>query len=91
MPERVILTAVGQNRPGVLAEITAAIAKLQGNVLDISQKMMQNYFNLIMLVDISGAKADFARFKAKLEATGAKGGYAVSVQHEEVFHYMHRV
>ena len=89
--DRVIVTAVGQNRPGVLAEITRAIASLRGNVLDISQKMMQNYFHLIMLVEIASAGAAFARFKRKLESTGEKHGYVVSVQHEKVFLYMHRI
>ncbi|MFP4058411.1 MAG: ACT domain-containing protein [Candidatus Brocadiia bacterium] len=89
--ERVIVTAVGQNRPGVLAEITGAIAMVEGNILDISQKMMRNYFNLIMLVDIGPAKVDFAKFKRQLESTGEKHGYVVSVQHEQVFRFMHRI
>lgn len=48
---RVIVTAVGKNRPGVLAEITTAIARHDGNIMDISQKMMRDYFNLIMIVE----------------------------------------
>ena len=49
---RVIVTAVGKNRPGVLAEITTAIARHDGNIMDISQKMMRDYFNLIMIVEL---------------------------------------
>jgi len=91
MAEHVILTAVGQNRPGVLAEITGTIAKLKGNILDIGQKTMQNYFNLIMIIDLSSSPADFAKFKRQLEATGHKHGYVVTVQHDKVFRYMHRI
>jgi len=51
-PDRVIVTVVGRNRTGVLAEVTGEIARLNGNILDISQKMMQDYFHLIMQVGI---------------------------------------
>jgi len=87
----VIVTAVGRNRPGVLAEITGAIAKMNGNIMDISQKMMGGYFNLIMVVDISRCNVDFAVFKDVLEKEGDAHGYKLNVQHEKVFHYMHRI
>ena len=89
--EEVIVTVVGRNRVGVLSETTGKIAQLKGNILDISQKMLKGYFNLIMIVDISNTKSDFATFKKKLEDLGNKKGYNVSVQHQKVFDYMHRI
>ena len=87
----VIVTVVGRNRPGVLSEVTTAIAALDGNIMDISQKMLEEYFNLIMIVDIAGATTSFENFQKKLEALGAGKGYSIHVQHEKVFRYMHRV
>jgi len=87
----VIVTVVGKNRPGVLAEVTSAIAALQGNVMDINQKMLEDYFNLIMIVDLANAKVSFEEFQKSLEALGAGKGYQIHVQHEKVFRYMHRV
>jgi ACT domain-containing protein len=89
--KEVIVTVVGKNRAGVLSEVTTAIAELKGNIMDISQKMIKDYFNLIMIVNISKIKADFAAFKRELEKLGKRKGYKLNVQHEKVFHYMHRI
>jgi ACT domain-containing protein len=87
----VIVTVVGKNRPGVLADVTSAIAAMNGNVMDINQKTLEDYFNLIMIVDLAGAKVTFEEFQKALEALGAGKGYQIHVQHEKVFRYMHRV
>lgn len=87
----VIVTVVGRNRPGVLSEVTSAIAGMGGNVMDISQKMLDEFFNLIMTVDIGASDAPFEEFQKGLEALGADKGYEIHVQHEKVFRYMHRV
>ena len=87
----VIVTVVGKNRPGVLSEVTTAIAGLSGNIMDINQKMIEDYFNLIMIVDLTGAKGTFDQFQKALEALGTDKGYRLHVQHEKVFRYMHRV
>ena len=87
----VIVTVVGKNRPGVLSEVTTAIAELKGNIMDISQKMLEDYFNLIMIVDLAGAKVPFDEFQKRVEALGVDKGYSIHVQHEKVFRYMHRV
>lgn len=88
---RVIVTVVGPNRVGVLSEVTSAIAELGGNIMDISQKMMQDYFNLIMFVDLAADKGDFAEFKRQMELMGENRGYKVGVQNENVFRSMHRI
>jgi len=91
MAENVIVTVVGKNRVGVLGEVTTAIADLNGNIMDISQKMMGDYFNLLMIVDITGIRGDFSAFKETLEQLGNARGYRLSVQHERAFQYMHRI
>ncbi len=85
-----IVTAVGRNRPGVLAEITVALAELGANVLDVSQKMIGGYFHLIVTVDFAQGRS-FEEAKAKLSCLGGEGDYVVRVMHERVFRFMHRV
>jgi len=85
----VVVTVVGRNRPGVLAEITARIAELGLSIEDISQKTVDKYFHLVLLLNMP-AGSDFGRLKTSLECSG-EDGYVVRVMHERVFGYMHRI
>lgn len=85
-----IVTAVGRNRPGVLAGISTAIAELGCNVLDVSQKMVEGYFHMILTVELNGA-VGFDQLKTQLECMGSPDDFAVRVMNERVFRYMHRV
>ena len=86
----IVVTAVGRNRPGVLAEITNAVATSKGSVLDISQKMIADYFHLVLTVELPQG-ADFAEVKRCLECLGGQDDYVVRVMHERVFRFMHRI
>jgi ACT domain-containing protein len=86
----VVVTAVGRNRPGVLAEITGALAEIQANVLDISQKMIEGYFHMVVTVELPPG-ASFGDVKTKLECLGGPDDYVVRVMHERVFRFMHRI
>jgi len=86
----VVVTAVGRNRPGVLAEITVALAQVQANVLDISQKMIEGYFHMIVTVELPPG-ASFGDVKKHLECLGGPDDYIVRVMHERVFRFMHRI
>ncbi len=85
-----IVTAVGRNRSGVLAEITAAIAGADGNVHDVSQKVVEGFFHMILAVELAPG-ASFERLKSCLECLGGPDDYAVRVMNERVFRFMHRV
>jgi ACT domain-containing protein len=87
---RCLVTAVGRNRPRVLAEITQRIGELDGNILDLSQRIVDAYFSTILIVDLD-AVASFGSFKAELEALSRDGDYKVVVQHERIFQAMHRL
>lgn len=86
----IVLSVVGLNRPGVLAELTATIAKMGGNIWDIGQRIIGNYFSTLMMVEIQSHE-HFAQFKEVLESLGKEGDYKVIVQNERVFQQMHRV
>jgi len=86
----VVITAVGRNRPGVLAEITGALAKSGGSVHDISQKMIEGYFHMVLTVELPpGSK--FGELKRCMECLGGQDDYIVRVMHERVFRFMHRI
>jgi len=85
-----IVTAVGRNRGGVLAEITRCIAELGGNVHDVSQKVVEGYFHMILTVE-APPSSSFEELKRCLECLGGPDDFAVRVMNERVFRFMHRV
>ena len=85
-----IVTAVGKNRPGVLAAITAKIAEQKGNVNDVSQKVVEGYFHMILTVELEPG-ASFDAFKTALECMSSPEDFAVRVMNERIFRFMHRV
>jgi ACT domain-containing protein len=87
----VVVTAVGRNRPRVLAELAAGIAELEGDIQEISQRIVGTHFHTILTVDTSRSKGDFMAFKQSLEKLSRPDDYQVHVQHEKVFKYMHRI
>jgi len=86
----VVVTAVGKNRPGVLAEITGALAEAKANVMDISQKMIEGYFHMVVTIELAPGSS-FGELKQKLECLGGPDDYVVRVMHERVFRFMHRI
>ena len=85
----VIVTVVGRNRPGVLAEITAHLAGAGCNIAEVSQEIVDDYFHLILNVELGGA-AGFEAVKADLESLGGDD-YVVRAMHARVFRFMHRI
>ena len=86
----VVVTAVGRNRHGVLAEITNMINTTGGNVESVSQRVVENYFHLILVVQHTGQQP-FEELKNCLECLGGPEDYVVHVMHERVYRFMHRV
>jgi len=88
---RIIVAAFGKNRPGIVAAITKILADLNCSIEDISQTIMQEFFSMIMIVDISGCSLEFAAVRDQIQATEAQLGMKVYVMHEDIFRYMHRI
>lgn len=88
---RIIVTAFGCDRPGILASITGELFNLGVNVLDVSQKILQEYFTLILLADVSTSAASPGDVQQRLSAHADRLGVRIIVQHEEIFQAMRRV
>ena len=88
---KAIVTVVGKDRVGIIAEVCAALASYQVNVLDISQTVMQNYFTMMMVVDVSASTLPLAMLCQTMEAKGQEMGLSIRLQREDIFDAMHRV
>lgn len=86
---RVVVTAYGHDRPGVLAAITAELSASGANILDVSQKVLQGYFTVVLVADL-GAGTDLGAVRDGLQTRGEAMGARVLLQHEELFQAMHR-
>lgn len=86
---RVVVTAYGNDTPGVLAAVTAELSASGANVLDVSQKILQGYFTLVLVADLAPG-TDLGAVRDRLSARGETFGARVLLQHEELFSAMHR-
>ena len=89
--ERVVITVLGANKPGILAGITRVIAEAGVNVEDVSQKIMQDLFALMMVTDFSGANCSFEEFQSRMSRASEDMKVKIIAQHEDVFKFMHRL
>ena len=88
---RAIITVIGKDRIGIIAKISTVLANHNANILDISQTILQEYFTMMMLVDLSKITVGLEELKEKLDQEGKKLGVTVRVQHEDLFRSMHRI
>ena len=89
--KRVIVTVIGQDRVGIIAAVANALADNQINILDISQTILQEFFTMIMIVDISHSGLGIRELQDILTELGKVLGMQIQAQHEDIFRYMHRI
>ena len=87
--ERAVITVNGIDHPGIIAAITRALADLEVNIEDLSQTIVQGLFTMILIADIT--EHDLARLQDRMAKVGREQGVQITVQHEDIFKYMHRV
>ena len=88
---RTIVTLVGKDRVGIIATVCNFFAENGINILDIKQTTVQEYINMILIVDTSAYTGGFDRLTAGLDEVGEKVGCVIKAQHEEIFEMMHRI
>ena len=88
---KVIITVVGKDTVGIIAKVCTYLSEGSVNVLDISQTIVQGYFNMMMIVDMANATASFAEISDQLDALGEEIGVTIKCQKEEIFEMMHRI
>lgn len=89
--EKTIITVVGKDTVGIIAKVCTYLANNHINVLDISQTIVQGFFNMMMIVDLNQSEKPFADCAKELDQIGAEIGVTIKCQREEIFHKMHRI
>ncbi len=88
---KAIITVLGADREGIIAQISGILFEHGINILDISQTILSTYFTMVMLVDLSKMKVSYKEMTDLLHATGEKMGMEIRMQRSEIFDAMHRV
>ena len=90
--QRAIITVVGKDTIGIIAGVCTYLAKNRINILDISQTIVQGYFNMMMIVDVTSPEKPFGQISEELAALGRDEiGVQIKCQKEEIFDLMHRI
>lgn len=88
---RIVLTIVGKDKVGIIATVSQKLAENSINILNINQNILDGFFNMVMLADITNAKVSLQELQNLLKNEGDKLGVDVRVQHEDIFLAMHRI
>ncbi len=88
---RAILTVLGSDRSGIVAAVAGVLAEHDVNILDISQTILQGIFTMTMLVDLEDTNVEFAQLQEQLYGLSNELGVQITMQREEVFHFMYRL
>lgn len=89
--KKTIITVVGKDRVGIIAKVCTYLAENGVNILDISQTIVQDYFNMMMIVDANQSSKEFQQIAEELDAIGKEIGVIIKAQHEDIFDMMHRI
>ncbi len=88
--KKFIITVVGHDTVGIIAKVCTYLAEIQVNILDISQTIVDGYFNMMMIVDAKAVE-DVSKMSKELSMLGEEIGVVIRCQHEDIFNMMHRI
>ncbi len=88
---RAVITVIGQDKVGIIAEVSRILAENDINILDISQTIMQDLFTMVMLVNLEKSKVNVKDISKTLSDLGDAMGLSIRLQHEDLFRSMHRI
>ncbi len=89
--DKTIITVVGKDTVGIIAKVCTYLSENQINVLDISQTIVQDFFNMMMIADFKKSTKSFDQISKELEQVGEEIGVTIKCQKEEIFNKMHRI
>ena len=88
---RAVVTVIGRDSIGIIADVSAMCSKFGANIIDISQSVMREYFAMIMLVELGALEVSFDSFATSLSSLGKEKGLEIHAMHEDIFNAMHRI
>ena len=88
---RVILTSFGMNHPGIVAKVTTTLSNAKCDIRDLSQKIMDEFYTMIIIIDISNSPLELGEIQNELNKVADELKIKIYLQHEDLFRHMHRV
>ena len=88
---KAVISVLGKDSVGIIAKISGGCSEYGANILDISQTVLDEYFTMIMIVDIAKLNVEFNVFIDKMENIGKADGLQIHVMHEDIFNAMHKI
>lgn len=89
--KKTIITVIGKDTVGIIAKVCVYLANNKINILDISQTIVQDYFNMMMIVDMNQSAKPFQQVSQELDQIGEEIGVKIRCQREDIFNKMHRI
>ena len=89
--KKTVITVVGKDTVGIIAKVCTYLADNNVNILDISQTIVQDYFNMMMIVDANNSEKKFGQLSDEMEELGKGIGVQIKMQSEDIFNIMHRI
>ena len=89
--QKALVSVTGKDRPGIIAKVSTALFEMNINVLEISQTILDGYFTMLMIVDMTAASAAFDAVAQKLNEVGEELGEVINIQRADIFDAMHRI
>lgn len=87
--KRAVVSVIGKDQVGIIANVTAILANHKINILDISQTILQDFFTMMMIVDMTGANLE--NLQAEMDELAEKLNLKINIQLEDIFQAMHRI
>lgn len=88
---RIVLTIVGKDKVGIIAKVSQTLAECNINIININQNIMQGFFNMVLIADMSKANVTLKEAQARFVELGQEIGVEIRLQSEEIFTAMHRI
>ena len=88
---RAVVTVTGKDNKGIIAKVSGFLAEKKVNIEDISQTILQDFFAMIMLVDLSETEESISQLSTECAELGKKIGMSIFVQHDDIFNAMHSI
>ncbi len=88
---KAVISVIGTDKVGILAKVSEVCFQNNCNIVDVTQKVLQEYFTMIMIVEIDGCSQSFSDFSDQLTKLGDEMGLSIRAMHEDIFNSMHRI
>ena len=88
---KAVVSVIGRDSVGIIAKISAGCAKYSANIVDISQTVLNEYFTMMMIVDIEKLTVSFNEFVDRMAERGKAAALDINVMHEDIFNSMHKI